>query len=435
MTTSSRARQDAPHVVIVGGGFAGLSALAKATRAGLHVTLIDRHPYTTFQPLLYQVATGGLNPGDITYSLRRLASNHGAAFRQGQVSWIDPEAKTVFLDQGDEISYDKLILTAGVGPNYFGVTGAPEHTHSIYTRARALATRDAIFSGLEQLTQAGDPERRFTVAVVGGGATGVELAGSLAELKSEALPTIYPELATDNFRVVLIEMSDRLLAPFQYRQRLYTLRQLRKRGVDVRLRTSVAAVSPHHIEFGDGSSLDADVVVWASGVGAHRAVREWGMPLGRGGRIQVDPTLKVIGQDHIYAAGDCCICEDAPLPQLASPAQQMGCHAVDQIVAELRGQSPQRFEYKDKGIMATIGRGAAVVELSGGPTFRGYPAWAAWVGLHLVTLLGGRNRLQTMVNMAFRFFEWPASAATIVGDMVAPTKRSRRTGKPADPAK
>lgn len=418
-----RARGNAPHLVIVGGGFAGLAALDQAQRQGLRATLIDRRPYTTFQPLLYQVATGGLNPGDVTYALRRLATRKEASFRQGAVTAIDTAARTVELDHGYQVHYDKLLLTPGVGPNYFGVPGAAEHTWSIYTRADAIKTRDAVFSGLERLTRAADRERRFTVVVVGGGATGVETAGSLAELKSEALPTIYPELATDNFRVILVEMSDRLLAPFAERQRIYTLRQLRKRGVDVRLRTSVARVNEHSIEFGDGTSLETDVVIWASGVGAHAEVADWGMPLGRGGRILVEPTLQVVGQEHIYAAGDACLVEQQPSPQLASPALQMGRHAVQNIVAALRRQDQRDFSYHDKGIMATIGRNAAVVELSNGVHFRGFGAWATWVALHLATLLGGRNRLQTMVNMTFRYWEWPASAATIVGDMVAPTQR------------
>ncbi|MDX5318163.1 MAG: FAD-dependent oxidoreductase, partial [Actinomycetes bacterium] len=206
---------DRSRVVIVGGGFGGLHAFRVLMRAGYDVTLVDRNPYTTFQPLLYQVATGGLNPGDNTYSQRRYVSTRDegtGAYRRATVTGIDTEAKQVVVSRGAPLPYDKLVLAQGVGANFFGIPGAAENARTIYTRAEALKVRDLIFSGLEHLTASKDPDRRFTVAVVGGGETGVEMAGSLAEMKSEALPVVYPELHQDNFRVVLVEMSDTVLA-------------------------------------------------------------------------------------------------------------------------------------------------------------------------------------------------------------------------------
>ena len=414
------------RVVIVGGGFGGLHAFRVLMRAGYDVTLVDRHPYTTFQPLLYQVATGGLNPGDITYSLRRYVSTRGegtGAFRRATVTGIDTEAKQVVVSRGAPLPYDKLVLAQGVGANFFGIPGAAENARTIYTRAEALKVRDLIFSGLEHLTASKDPDRRFTVAVVGGGATGVEMAGSLAEMKSEALPVVYPELHQDNFRVVLVEMSDTVLAPFAGKLQRYTLRELRKRGVDVRLRTAVRAVRADALEFADGGVLDTDVVIWASGVGAHEVVSRWGLPQGRGGRILVGPDLRVVGHEDVYAVGDCALNPDDPQPQLAQPALQMGDHAARHIIASDAGESIEPFAYRDKGTMATIGRNAAVAQIPPGIAVDGFPAWSLWVGVHLLALLGGRNRIQTMINMAFRYFAWPKSAAVIIGDITDVTSR------------
>lgn len=430
------------HVVVVGAGFAGLRATHELTDAGFEVTLVDRHPYTTFQPLLYQVATGGLNPGDITYALRRFASarkRHRGHFRRATVTGIDTENKQVLCSRGEPISYDYLVLSQGVGANFFGIDGAEDLARTIYTRGAAIEVRDIIFSGLEHMAAENQQDRRFTVAVVGGGATGVEMAGSLAELKSEGLPVLYPELYTDNFRVVLVEMGEHLLAPFDSSLRHYTLDQLRKRGVDVRLNTTIERVDPDKVTFADGGVLDVDVVIWAAGVGAHKVVKDWNLPQGRGGRILVDEDLRVQGFDNIFACGDAALIEKNPLPQLAQPAIQMGAHAAAQIEALATGQPTSPFQYVDKGTMATIGRNAAVVQLAPlgrvpAVKFTGYPAWLAWVVVHLSGLLGGRNRLQAMVNMGFRYVTWPKSATGIMGDITDSPARRALAGKDAQSA-
>lgn len=419
----------ASRVAIIGGGFAGLNAAQKLTAAGHEVVVIDRHAYTTFQPLLYQVATGGLNPGDVTYSLRRWASNdrsHLASFRRATVTGIDMAEKQVIVTRGRPIKYDQLIVCPGVGPNYFGVPGAAEHTRLIYTRAQALEVRDIIFSGLELMAADADPNRRFTAVVVGGGPTGVETAGALAEMKTQALPVLYPEVGVDNMHVVLVEMTDRLLGPFDRRLQRYTKRELQRIGVDVRLNTAVKEVHPDKVDFGDGSSLDCDIVIWASGVAAHPQVSNWGLPQGRGGRILVEPDLRVVGHDDIYAAGDAALCEQIPAPQLAQPAIQMGELAARNIIATANGEPTAEFEYFDKGTMATIGRNAAVVELPQGPKLTGFIAWLMWVLVHLMTLLGGRNRISAMINMLVRYFSWPKSAAGIIGDFAESPAQARR---------
>lgn len=418
------------HVVIIGGGFAGLHAARALTSAGHEVTIIDRHAYTTFQPLLYQVATGALNPGDVTYSLRRWASNdrsHLANFRRATVTGIDVDAKQVIVSRGAPVPYDTLIVCPGVGPNYFGVPGAAEHTKLIYTRAQALEVRDIIFSGLELMAADADPNKRFCAVVVGGGPTGVEMAGSLAEMKTQALPVLYPEVGVDNFHVVLVEMTDRLLGPFDRRLQRYTRRELQRLGVDVRLATAVQEVALDHVDFADGSRLDCDVVIWASGVGAHPMVADWGLPQGRGGRVLIGKDLRVLGHTDVYAIGDAALCPDDPQPQLAQPAIQMGELAARNIIAQVAGQPLTEFSYYDKGTMATIGRNAAVVQLPQGPKFTGFVAWLMWVVVHLATLLGGRNRVSAMMNIAVRYFTWPKSAANIVGDFLESPGRLQRS--------
>lgn len=413
-------------VVVVGGGFGGLQAVRALVAAGHPVSLIDRHPYSTFQPLLYQVATGGLNPGDVTYSLRGFVANHrdpDTRFRRAHVTGIDRENHLVEVSRGHAISYDHLVLAQGVGANFFGIPGAAENARSIYTRAAALDVRDILFSGLESLSARKDRDSRFTIVVVGGGPTGVEMAGTLAEMKTQALSLIYPEVPQDNFRVVLVEMGQVLLAPFDANLQRYAFHELTKRGVDVRLNTAITKVEPDRVHFKDGGELEVDVVVWGAGIGAHPLVKDWGVPQGRGGRILIDQNLKVIGADDIWAIGDCALCEEKPMPQLAQPALQMGEHVARQIIAQDEGKPLAPFEYVDKGTMATIGRGAAVLQLppkngqTHGRELTGMVAWAIWVAVHLRSLLGGRNQFQAMVNLGVRYATWPRSASGIVGDI------------------
>lgn len=432
-------------VVVVGGGFAGLHAVKALAAAGHPVSLIDRHPYSTFQPLLYQVATGGLNPGDVTYPLRRFTADHrnpDTRFRRATVTGIDKENKLVHVSRGNDISYDHLVLANGVGANFFGIEGAAEFSRSIYTRAAALDVRDIIFSGLEALASSKDKDRRFTVAVVGGGPTGVEMAGTLAELKTQALGVNYPEIPQDNFRVVLIEMGPVLLAPFDARLQRYTLSELTKRGVDVRLNTAITKVESDRVEFKDGGELDVDVVVWGAGIGAHGVVKDWGVPQGRGGRIEIERDLRVKGEDNIFAIGDCAVCPEDPMPQLAQPAIQMGEHVVRQIEALDNGQQLTPFEYHDKGTMATIGRGSAVLQFPAPKgkepkILTGIAAWTIWVAVHLRSLLGGRNQIQAMINLGMRYASWPKSATGIMGDITeSPAEQARSIpGAPAPETK
>jgi len=416
-----------PHVVVLGAGFGGIAATNELSKEGFRVTLIDRHPYNTFQPLLYQVATGGLNAGDVTYALRYFAAKHeGVRFRRAEVVGIDHEAREVICDDGVRIGFDYLIIGNGITTNHFGIPGAAEYTMSMYTRAEALRVRDMIFGALEIIAGTSDPNTgAFTVVVVGGGATGVEMAGQLAELKTETIPSTYPELNPARVHVVLVEMTEHLLAPFDDSLRKYALRELIKRGVDVRLKTAISEVHPDRVDFKDGSSMPVDLVIWAAGVAGDTEIRNWGLPIGRAGRIEVNPDTTVVGQERIFAVGDASIIVEDPLPQLAQPAIQMGKHAAKQITRLYRGLDTQKFAYHDKGTMATIGRGDAVLQMPTGLKLTGVIAWLGWIALHIVFLLGGRNRVQTLVNLGSRY-AGPRRSNAIVGDVMEPPKMQMR---------
>ena len=412
-----------PHVVVVGAGFGGVSATDELAKEGFRVTLIDRHPYNTFQPLLYQVATGGLNAGDVTYSLRYFAARHdGVRFRRAAVIGIDHDAQEVLCDDGVRVAFDYLIAANGITTNHFGIPGAAEYSMSMYTRAEALKVRDAIFGSLETIAGLSDPGTGgFTVVIVGGGATGVEIAGQLAELKTETVPSTYPELNPTRVHVVLVEMAEHLLAPFHDSLRKYALGELIKRGVDVRLKTALSEVHADRVDFKDGSSIPVDLVIWAAGVAGDPDIRDWGLPIGRGGRIEANGDTRVVGFEHIFAVGDASVIVDNPLPQLAQPALQMGKHAARQITRLYRGLETETFSYHDKGTMATIGRGDAVLQMPQGLKLKGVPAWLGWIFLHILYLLGGRNRAQTLLNLASRYL-LPSRSSAIVGDVMETPK-------------
>jgi NADH:quinone reductase (non-electrogenic) len=408
----------AARVVVVGAGFGGLAAVRKLARSGARTTLIDRNIYSTFQPLLYEVASAGLSGSDVAYPVRAVSRRHGAVFRHGELAAIEPAARQIVLADGARLGYDYLILATGVTAAYHGVPGAAEHTLGLYTRQDAIVLRDRIVAGLEQISLTG-LRGDVRVTVIGGGATGVELAGSLADLRNIALATSYPEIDRARVHVALIERAPELLAPFHPALREYTRQQLVKRGVDIRLDTAIAEITPDRVLLADGTVLPSDITVWAAGVAAPAAITGWGLPQAAGGRIRTGRDLRVTGHPDIFAIGDVSLIEDQPLPQLAQPALQMGKHAAGQIHRLANGQPTVPFRYRDKGIMATIGYRSAVVQLPRGVRFHGTLAWLTWVALHLITLLGGRNRLTALVNMSWRYFTWRSGGGLIVGDDLA----------------
>jgi NADH:ubiquinone reductase (H+-translocating) len=409
----------APRVVVVGMGFAGMASVSRLSRAGMHITLVDRNIYSTFQPLLYQVATGGLNPSDVAYPIRGFAHRYGARFVHGNLADIDEPAQKVTLASGEKLDYDYLVLGTGVSASYYGIPGAEENSQGLYTRHDAVALRDQVLDWLERLSSDG-LSREWAVTVVGGGATGVELAGTLAELRNIALPTAYPDIDRSRVHIRLVEQAPVLLAPYHSSLQEYAHRQLLARGVDVRLNATIREVTQDHVVLADGGHVPSDITVWAAGVSARDSAGGWGLPQGQGGRIEVGPDLRVSGHDRIFAVGDVALIEGNPLPQLAQGALQTGRHAADQIVRLASGRPTTPFEYHNKGIMATIGRHSAVAQLPYGVRFRGWLAWMAWLALHLVTLLGNRNRISALINLSYRYLSWGHGGALLVDSDPAP---------------
>ena len=406
-----------PHVVVVGGGFGGIAAVRKLKRADVDVTLIDRHTYNTFNPLLYQVATASLNPGDITWFLRAVrAKQRNVRFLKGVVRSMDHSARTIHLESGVDVRYDYLVIAVGVTTNFFGVPGAEEFSLPLYKRSQALQVRDRMFANLEHAAINGQ-DRDLRIVVVGGGATGVETAGAFAEMRNLDMPTTYPELDRNRVHITLVEMLPHVLGPFAPSLRDYAKRSLEKRKVDLRLNTAVKEVREDGVlveHEGQQEFLPAGVIVWASGITAHPTVADWGVPQGRGGRIETDEQRRVKGLENVFAIGDVSIGPDE-LPQLAQPAIQGGKYVAKLIKDELKGKTRKPFRYFDKGTMATIGRASAVAEIRFMPKMRGFLAWLIWVGLHIVTLLGNRNRFATLINLSAKYVT-SGSHNAIVGE-------------------
>lgn len=407
-------------VVIVGAGFGGLSAMNTLSKnPDVEITVIDKHNFATFQPLLYQVATAGLNPGDVAFPVRTLLRRQkNVTFRQGLIGAVDGQSNEIVLLDGARISYDYLILAMGATTNYFGVPGAAENSQAIYTLDEALAVRNKVFSMFEWAASHGVKDFNLTTVVVGGGATGVEMAGALAELKLRALQTDYPALDPAVARVVLLEAQDRLLSAFSPELSKYASAELKSRGVEVRLNTAVKSVLSDGTELSNGEKIEANLVIWSAGVGISSDVTALGLPQLRNGRIEVNEDMRVKGFERIFCIGDLAGALEADgslVPQLAQPAIQTGIHAAKSIFVLMLGRSTSPFVYRDKGTMATIGRNAAVAQLPGGIKLTGNLAWLAWLALHLMTLLGVRNRLSVLLNWSWHYISWGRGPRVILG--------------------
>ena len=406
-----------PHVIIIGAGFAGTYAADALRKASVQVTMIDHNLYSAFQPLLYQVATGGLNPADVAYPVGSFAARRRTRYIRGDLAAIDARARRVKLADGRELGYNYLIIATGVSASYFGVPGAAENTFGLYTRVDAIVLRDHIMNGFERLSADPEGRREFAITVVGGGPTGVELAGTLGELRRDMMRATFPDVDPSRVHVRLVEMAPALLMPFQPELRRYARKQLVARGVEIRLNTRIREVQPDSVVLGDGQSMPSDLTVWTAGVAAPPAVTGWNLPQGMGGRILVGADLRVRGDGTIFAVGDIALDIEQPAPQLAQPAIQEGRHAAEQIIRLLRGEQTEPFRYHDKGTLATIGRRSAVVQLPRpAALITGTVAWLAWLGLHLMYLLGNRNRISTLINLSWRYIAWGRGGSVIVGD-------------------
>lgn len=409
-----------PHAVVVGAGFGGMATARALARRGSPVTLVDRRNFHLFQPLLYQVATASLEPADVAYPLRGiLHRDPGIRVRVGDVVGADLDAKRLRLADGGSLSYDTLVLAAGAVTNDFGIPGVDDHGFGLKSLPEATRLRSHLLTCFEQADVRPEliDEGWLTVVVVGGGPTGVETAGALAELFGRVLAKDYPRLPVERARVVLVEMLDDVLVSFPERLRAYTREALGARGVQLRLGVSVAEVAEDHVVLDDGEKISTKTLLWAAGVRASPLVEALGLPPGPQGRVAVERDLSVRGVDDVWAVGDVAAATDEDgevLPQLAPVAIQAGKHVADQILARAWGEPTRPFRYVDKGNMATIGRRAAVAQLPMGLRLRGSAAWAAWLVLHLVTLMGFRNRLSVFVNWTYSYLTWDRGARLIL---------------------
>lgn len=417
------------RVVIVGAGFGGLAVARELAGEPLDVTIVDRHNFHTFQPLLYQVATAGLNSADVALPVRGLfQGQRNVGFRHGAVTAVDWDRRAVTLDNGAELGFEYLVIATGAATNTFGIPGAAEYGFPLYTLDDAVRLRNHV---LEQFEAAdANPSKLaaglLTFVVVGGGPTGVEVAGALTELFDHVLAKDYDRLDVGRSRVVLVEMAPSLLASFRPASQRHALESLRGRSVEVRLDTAVTEVTPAAVTLAGGETIACRTLVWAAGIQANPLAATLGVPTGAAGRVTVGPDLAIPGRPGAYAIGDIADIADArhgPLPQLAPVALQSGRHVARQIVRGRSGAAPRAFRYRDKGTMATIGRRAAVAELPGGISLRGTPAWFAWLGLHIVFLLGFRNRLSVLLSWAWNYLTYDRGPRMIF-------KSDRESGPP-----
>ena len=407
------------RVVVVGSGFGGLNAALRLARLPVEVTVIDRDNYHGFWPLLYQVATAGLGSDDIAHPIRSIYGRFpNIAVRLGTVTGVDLDAKAVVIGE-ERMHYDYLVLAAGSSASDFGIEGVAEHAFPLKTIPDALRLRNHILSTFE----AADSDRSdgtpgtLTTVLIGGGPTGVELAGALAELIERNLAGDFRHLDVSEARVVLVELSDHLLPGFSEHSQQAALETLRLKGVDVRLETRLTRVGERGVDLEGGERMDASTVVWTAGVRANPLAGSIPVERGRGGTLAVEADLSLPGHPEVFVIGDLASGSGPggePLPQVAQVAIQGGKHVARNIARRHDGKRTRPFHYHNHGSMATIGRRAAVADLPGGFVLSGTVGWMAWLTVHLWFLVGFRNRIVVFVNWAWNYLTWDRATRVIL---------------------
>lgn len=413
MSTSNPAKE---HIVIVGGGFAGLNLAKYLDKKKFDVTVIDRNNFHSFPPLFYQIASGGLDPGNISFPFRREMSgrkNRSLRYHMGEVRTIDVSRREV-RTQFETIEYDRLVIAAGTTNNFFGNTELIKSVFTMKSAAEATRCRNEILDRLERASLCQDDiearRRLLSFVVVGGGPTGVEIAGAIGEMKRYIIPREYPSIDPEDLQIVLLEGQDRLLGPMSKESSAEAYEYLGKLMVDVRLDKLMKSYEDNIVTLNDGTKIYSEMVLWTAGVTGETFLYEGtDFKPGRGNRFPVDEQNRVIGLDDVYALGDICLMqtEDYPNghPQLAQVAIQQGRLLAKQLNA---GTWDKKFKYVDKGSMATVGRNLAVADLNH-MHLKGSIAWLAWMFVHLISLLGMRNKLTVLINWVWAYFTYSTS--------------------------
>jgi NADH dehydrogenase len=423
MTTSAH-----PRVVIIGAGFAGLWAARTLAHSQADVLVLDRNNYHTFFPLLYQVAAAELEPEDIVYPVRSLLRGQkNTRFLMNEVTKVDLAAKQVKTTD-HFFPYDFLILATGSTDFFFGVIGAAEHAFQLKTLEQAIALRNQILYRFERALCETDPARRqqmLTFVIVGGGPTGVEFAGALAELIRGPLVKDYPGLDPDGMHVLLLEAADHLLGALPLPLGHYAEKRLRKMGVEIHLGTAVSQIGPELVQCKDGMIIPTETVIWTAGVRGRPI--DAGLPVRKNGQIEILPTLQSPDHPEVYILGDLAHLEEAglALPMLGPVATQQGQAAARNILRQASGRAPVPFHYVNRGTMATIGRNAAIAHIWG-HAFTGFPAWILWLSIHLYGLIGFRNRLLVLINWAWDYLFYERAVRLIVSLPVSQTTESKK---------
>jgi NADH:ubiquinone reductase (H+-translocating) len=411
------------HVVILGAGFAGIGALKKLRDADVRITIVDKRDYHTFQPLLYQVATDELGPTEVGFPIRELLHGHkNITYHQAAVKSVDLAQKQVVMDGVAPIPYDYLVLALGAVVNFFHTPGADQYALPLYTMEDAIRLKEHILKTLEEVDK--NPALidggALNFCVVGGGPTGVELAGALVELLHTELKKDYPNLPVEQAQVFLYEHSPNLLGTFAPRLESYARKALEERGAKVQAGTGVSKIGPGSIELSTGATVKTHTTVWAAGLQANPIVSSLGVELVHGGRIPVGSDLQVKGHPGVFAIGDIAAMTDGKtgqvLPGLGATALQAGRHVGETIKRLLDGKQPEPFEYFNKGMMAQVGRGAAVVELPTGGTMTGHLAWLAWLGVHLSLLNGAEEKMGIFVDWGWNLLTHKRGKRIILSD-------------------
>ena len=424
------------HVVILGAGFAGIGALKKLRDADVRITIVDKRDYHTFQPLLYQVATDELGPTEVGFPIRELLHGHkNITYHQAAVKSVNLAQKQVVMDGVAPIPYDYLVLALGAVANFFHTPGADQYAFPLYTMEDAIRLKEHILKTLEAVDKnpALMDDGALNFCVVGGGPTGVELAGALVELYRAELKEDYPNLPVGDGQVLLYEHSPQLLGTFAPKLESYARKALEERGVKVHTGTGVAKIGPASIDLSTGATVKTHTTVWAAGLQANPIVSSLGVELVHGGRIPVGPDLQVKDHPGVFAIGDIAAMTDGKtgkvLPGLGATALQAGRHVGETIKRLLDGKQPEPFEYFNKGLMAQVGRGAAVVELPTGGTMTGHLAWLAWLGVHLSLLNGAEEKVGVFVDWGWNLLTHKRGKRIILSDDdVAAAQRERPNG-------